>query len=148
MMWECPIQMIAEDITKDMMQKQDELLMESVHRIGFNIDKDELLKALNYDRNQYRKGYADGRLERDSEINLARWIPVEERNPEIDMSYPHSECYLVTYEDGALDVARWSNVNPFWTDHVTEPRWWGQQFCKVVAWMPLPEPWKGEGCQT
>ena len=75
--------------------------------------------------------------------NSEQWIPVEEQNPEIDMSYPHSECYLVTYEGGTLDVARWSNVNPFWTDHVTEPRWWGQQFCKVIAWMPLPEPWKG-----
>ena len=71
-----------------------------------------------------------------------KWIPVEEQNPEIDMSYPHSVCYLVTYEGGTLDVARWSNVNPFWTDHVTEPRWWGQQFCKVVAWMPLPEPYR------
>lgn len=75
-------------------------------------------------------------------IEPQQWIPVEEQNPEIDMSYPHSECYLVTYEGGTLDVARWSNVNPFWTDHVTEPRWWGQQFCKVVAWMPLPPSYR------
>ena len=70
-----------------------------------------------------------------------RWIPVTDHNPEIDMSYPHSEHYLVTYDNGEIDVARWSNVNPFWTDHVTEPRWWGAQYCKVIAWMPLPGPY-------
>lgn len=67
-MWESPIQMITDDIIKDLVQKQDEWLMESIHRVGFNIDKDELVKALNYDRDQYEKGYADGRRARDSEI--------------------------------------------------------------------------------
>ena len=67
-MWENPIQMITDDIVKDIVRKQDELLMESVHRVGFNIDKDELVKALNYDRDQYEKGYADGIRARDSEI--------------------------------------------------------------------------------
>ena len=73
-----------------------------------------------------------------------RWIPCEERTPKIDMSYPHHEDYLVQYESGDMDVASWSNVNRFWTDHVTEPYWNCVQFAKVVAWMPLPEPWKGE----
>ena len=73
-----------------------------------------------------------------------RWIPCEERTPKIDMSYPHHEDYLVQYESGGMDVASWSNVNRFWTDHVTEPYWNCVQFAKVVAWMPLPEPWKGE----
>ena len=67
-MWESPIQMITNDIVKNIEQKQGVWLMESVHRAGFNIDKDELMKALNYDRGQYEKGYADGRLARDSEI--------------------------------------------------------------------------------
>lgn len=67
-MWESPIQLITDDIIKDITQKQDELLMESVRRVGLNIDKDELVKALNYDRDQYEKGYADGRRARDSEI--------------------------------------------------------------------------------
>ena len=67
-MWESPIQMITDDIIKDLVQKQDEWLMEAVHRVGFNIDKDELVKALNYDRDQYEKGYADGRRARDEEI--------------------------------------------------------------------------------
>ena len=70
------------------------------------------------------------------------WIPVTERLPEIDMDYPHHEDYLVQYDSGNMDVASWSNVNRFWTDHVTEPHWNCVQFAEVIAWMPLPEPWK------
>lgn len=32
----------------------------AVQRVGVNVDKDELIKALQYDRGQYDKGYADG----------------------------------------------------------------------------------------
>ena len=67
-MWESPIQIITDDIIKDIVQKEEEWLMESVHRVWFNFDKDELVKALNYDRDQYERGYADGRGARDSEI--------------------------------------------------------------------------------
>lgn len=72
------------------------------------------------------------------------WIPVTERLPEIDMTFPHSEWYLVQYEDGYMDVASWSNVNRFWTDLVTEPHWNCAQFQTVVAWMSLPEPYRKE----
>lgn len=85
---------------------------------------------------------------RESLLNLPtaspRWIPVTERLPKIDMSYPHHEDYLVQYDSGDMDVASWSNVNRFWADHVTEPYWNCVQFAKVIAYMPLPKPWKGE----
>ena len=86
-------------------------------------------------------------IDRQTILNLPsapRWIPATERLPEIDMSHPHHEDYLVQYDSGDMDVASWSNVNRFWTDHVTEPYWNCVQFAKVIAWMPLPEPWKGE----
>ena len=35
-----------------------------------NVDKEELLRALRYDRNQYEKGYADGKA--DAEAALVR----------------------------------------------------------------------------
>lgn len=71
-----------------------------------------------------------------------KWISVTERLPEIDMSHPHHEDYLVQYDSGGIDVASWSNINRFWTDHVTEPHWNCVQFAKVIAWMPLPEPYR------
>ena len=76
------------------------------------------------------------------EKEMPHWTSCDDSNPNIDMSFPHSDVYLVTYDSGEMDVARWSNVNPFWTDHVTEPRWWGVQFANVIAWMPLPKPFK------
>lgn len=71
------------------------------------------------------------------------WIPVEDRSPEIDMSYPHSDSYLVWY--GGWDIpaiVSYSNVNRFWTDHVTDPHWNAAPFCKVIAWRPLPPDFK------
>ena len=34
--------------------------VKSVQSYGFDVDKEELAKALNYDRNQYEKGHKDG----------------------------------------------------------------------------------------
>ena len=39
-------------------------ICKAVQNVGVNVDKEELLKALQYDRGQYQKGYKD----RDSEI--------------------------------------------------------------------------------
>lgn len=47
-------------------------------KLGFNIDKEELVKALQYDRHQYEKGYQDGKVETE---RLNGWIPVNGRAP-------------------------------------------------------------------
>ena len=39
-------------------------ILKAIEKVGVNIDKDELIRALRYDRNQYQKGYDD----RDAEI--------------------------------------------------------------------------------
>ena len=73
-----------------------------------------------------------------------KWIPCSERLPDIDMSYPNAKDYLVYYEHGYYDVASYSNINRFWHEHTTEPYWNCEQYCKVIAWMPLPPAFKGE----
>ena len=56
-MYESPI----EKVVKEVMKQDEEHLMYSVEQtIGYAIDKEELIKALQYDRNQYEKGYEDG----------------------------------------------------------------------------------------
>lgn len=62
MSYESPITMYTERIAKDIVEKQDAYLMECVRKVGFDINKDELAKALAYDRDQYNKGYHDGRM--------------------------------------------------------------------------------------
>lgn len=59
-MYKSPIEVITEQIN---MQIENEVY-KAVGNVGINVDREELLKALDYDRGQYTKGYKD----RDSEI--------------------------------------------------------------------------------
>lgn len=55
----------------------DNNIIEVVHQCCIHVDKDELIKALNYDREQYEKGYAQGYLDAQLEIknqNTAQWL--------------------------------------------------------------------------
>ena len=55
-MWESPIK----QITTEMQFMYENECMKVVQGFGFDVDKEELIKALQYDRKQYEKGYADG----------------------------------------------------------------------------------------
>ena len=55
-MYESPINIIISELCT----KLESDCIKSVQRYGFDIDKEELAKALNYDRNQYEKGHKDG----------------------------------------------------------------------------------------
>lgn len=54
-MYESPINVICGEMQ---MRLEDEIL-EAVKNVGVYVDKDELVQALSYDRNQYIKGYND-----------------------------------------------------------------------------------------
>ena len=71
--YKSPITSYVEEIAEDAAKRQEDYLMAQVClAIGYNIDKDELIKALQYDRHQYEAGYADGRTARDREIIRCR----------------------------------------------------------------------------
>lgn len=59
-MYESPIDKIYKDIQTQMIQQDEEMVMKAVREVGITVNKDELVKALQYDRNQYEKGYQDG----------------------------------------------------------------------------------------
>lgn len=123
-MYESPITRITEDIMKDLVKREEGYLVESVRKEGFDIDKEELAKALRYDRNQYEKGFNDGRLSAEP-----RWIPVTERLPD------KMGTYLVTLdykEHGTGVMSLWF--------HNEEIGWDLRVADEVTAWMPLPEP--------
>ena len=52
-----PIEMISNDCEA----QSEKFVYEAIQKIGVNIDKDELIKALRYDRQQYEAGYAAGK---------------------------------------------------------------------------------------
>lgn len=50
----------VETIRQQVQAKFEGDVMELIYSYGINVDKDELVKALKYDRDQYRKGFEDG----------------------------------------------------------------------------------------
>ena len=63
-MYESPIKLITSQITSELVQGVDGEIFKAVQKVGVMVDRDELLRALAYDGEQYQKGYAD----RDAEI--------------------------------------------------------------------------------
>ena len=66
-------------------------ILKAVQRVGVNVDKDELLKALKYDRDQYSKGYRD----RDGET--VRCKDCKYRTKQICNNIEFWECNHIRY---------------------------------------------------
>ena len=66
--YQSPITMIAQEIET----KIENDCVKAVQRYGFDVDAKELYKALNYDREQYQKGYEDAK--RDYARPTGTWI--------------------------------------------------------------------------
>lgn len=62
-MYESPIEKIYGEIQTQMVQEDENMVMKAIRKVGINVDKGELIKALQYDRNQYTEGYKDGKNE-------------------------------------------------------------------------------------
>lgn len=59
-MYQSPIEMIYTDIQTQIKEEADKRIYEIMQQCGIHVDKDELIKALQYDRRQYERGYLDG----------------------------------------------------------------------------------------
>lgn len=81
-MYESPITLLVQDMATQLIQKQEQAIMEAVNRYDVAVDKEELIKALNYDRNQYNKGYKDGANEVLDKIK-AEILKCEPVNPNV-----------------------------------------------------------------
>lgn len=55
-MWESPVNIIM----GEMQTKIEGDVYKAIQNVGIDVDKEELLKAMQYDRQQYEKGYKDG----------------------------------------------------------------------------------------
>lgn len=72
------------------------------------------------------------------------WIPCSERLP--DAEYGEGESVLCCTESGLMYILYWNGGN--WCVPTGEPHHWVNHKTgwhdKVIAWMPLPEPYTGE----
>lgn len=69
-MYDSPITLMVKEMAERVAKQVDEETFKAVYSVVPTVDKDELLKALRYDRGQYEKGYADGK--RDAMDELVR----------------------------------------------------------------------------
>lgn len=60
-MYKSVIKKLYYDIRTQFEQEEENMVMKAVRKVGVNVDKEELIKALQYDREQYEKGYADAK---------------------------------------------------------------------------------------
>lgn len=77
-MYESPIEIFQHKIRTDISSHVDDAIYTAVVRTDIHVDRDELIKALSYDRGQYDKGFSDG-----LEEGKPKWISVKDRLPKV-----------------------------------------------------------------
>lgn len=87
-MYKSPIEIIQGQLQ---MQMEDNI-MKAVQSVHVNVDKEELLRALQYDRQQYNKGYADALAYARGELNLLHEAVTESLHMVKDLSENASKC--------------------------------------------------------
>lgn len=92
-------------------------------------------------RQAFEKGFRIGVKKGASTNRPQEWIPCSERLPN------ENGDYLVTLENGVVKILGYSTTQrttyPKGFYHIEDGFSWRQVQNPVVAWMPLPEPWKG-----
>ena len=129
-MYESPIEIIYSQIRT---QLEDDVL-KAVKKYGINVNKEELIKALQYDRQQYEKGYEDAKAEQ-------HWIPCSEHIPD-----EGRECWITAKT--TEEVYRGIFTEFYGIRHdvgfICDDgfMWWNT----AKAWMycEKPEPYRGE----
>ena len=99
MSYQSPISIIYQDMMHKLNESIEQNVFAGIQRYGIEVDKDELIKALQYDRRQYDAGFADG-------INFRKhghWIyhdPTDENIYACECS-ACGECVCADFEEDA-----------------------------------------------
>lgn len=89
-MYKSPVEIYANDpIVRDVAREKDKWVVKSIQSLGINVDKDELIKALKYDRDQYNQGYMAGRMHEREECEM---LPDYERAEDLMQIEPDFAC--------------------------------------------------------
>ena len=103
MSYESPITIAYEAASSHLNIEIENGVYKAVIKAGIDVNKDELIRALQYDRNQYEKGYADGQKE--AAVH-ARWI--------VNRDYGDCRCSAcgTVYEDNGYTIPDYWNYCP------------------------------------
>lgn len=134
-MYESPIEIIQHKIQADFSKRLEEDVLYAVVRTDIHVDREELIKALRYDRGQYEKGFQDGKAD------ATEWISVKDGVPDGEVLAANFAPGTYGYKEYIIGYV--SKVK------CTEPGWYkGKCYAEndheiidnVTHWMPLPEP--------
>ena len=119
----------TDKIAKYIAGETDKLVLESCVKVACDVDEEELLKALQYDRGQYEKGYADGK--RDA---ASPWHRVKDGLP------PKATWVLTVATEGNVKLFNIATVDAggqWWT---CSPQNILRELYGVRYWMPIEPP--------
>lgn len=129
MSYESPIMLIVEQMTRTTeLQKQvEDNLYSIIQRYNISVNREELIKALKYDRGQYELGFQDG-------LHKDKWVKVQDGMPdegeEVLIYCPEflEEIRKAFYTEGNFYADK--------EDLIVKPAPNG--YC--THWQPLPKP--------
>ena len=78
-MYESPIKVIYQNVE----ERFDNGILKAIQQVDIVVDKEELIEALEYDRDSYQNGYKDG-MRAENEIWMARLKDVIECMKEVE----------------------------------------------------------------
>lgn len=131
MSYQSPIEVYISQLRFDTERQIEDGVIRAVRNLDIAVEKNELIKALKYDRGQYDKGYTDG-YHADKWVNCADRLPDDGELVLVWFEYSATRpCYSLhqTVGTGYHFNGKWIFVNGTsnWRD------------LKVYAWQPLPE---------
>ena len=86
--YESPVTVHYEDMLTHIMDSADGQIMAEI-KMHVDVDRDELIKAMNYDRNQYATGYRNGYADAQKH---GKWIQVTEYDIDNNAVFECSVC--------------------------------------------------------
>ena len=136
MSYESPIMVFAREKIQKM---QDDAVFKAILETGVKVDKNELIKALEYDRDQYDKGYQDG-------CNADKWVSTMDALPEGRGKFL---CVVRSPLGVRYDILSFApNLSKVDDDfgnddspgfYYFDRDWGNTEVLGVTHWMPLPE---------
>lgn len=93
MNYESPITIMMKQIQNQIINQAENGIFKAVQDVGIFVDKDELVRALKYDRHQYEKGYRDrdAKIVRCKDCKRARLIEWGDHHKEYKCYPPETD---------------------------------------------------------